>query len=797
MSEWSTLKERVEGKWQVPLFALSLVILGGAFLRLRPAAQEISPQETLESIDALISEGFYGEAIELTEVFAAQEGRTEAERARAELRLGRARYGDALGRRLQSERVGRKIVDSYHQAEQHGLVLTGDDFRHLGEAFEWQDREKRALSCYARAIDLGVDHRSELRKRMIELLQRPRRTSGEPSTARIDDLLDTMLAEVGPDRLDLRLWAIEEKIYTLEDLDRLEEAAALLVREKKQFQETDLQNHFGFIEALHLYKLGRFDQVARSLRTLRNRLERHDRVHAMSGWLLGRVVLNDEDGPARPEEARSFFQDVLAYHPNTLYAAASRVGVAESLVALERHVEAIAAYETAMAELERFPGQHLVNRDVLRSSLAFAAELQRIAGHLQPAVAYAQLATELVNADDATQTTLLLQQLAQTQAQYADDLERRAEARREQEDVAGASALAKSASEVLASAGETSLRLARISTLNDRLSSEWGWRAAEFYDRAGNGAQAVALYRTFTVEHSGHSLVPRALLRIGQRLRAMGQLPDAVTAFQAVYGRFPRTLEGSRALVPLARCYLAMGPENEELAEKTLRVLLEDSDVLTPDAPEFAEALYLLGDVLGRRKRYVQAIATLEEAADRYPDDPRIWRSRFLLADAYRQSALSLKEEAAHTALESELRQMGEESGTRFNRARQLFRDVITEYKVRGPENLDRLERLFLRHALLYEADCFFETNRYREALQLYEEAAGTFQDSTRALSAYVQIINCNVFLGQRQEARAALARALIVVGALGQVTFDSTVSPETRQDWKGYLEWLGASGLF
>ncbi len=793
MSEWSTLKERVGGKWQLPLFVLSLMFLGAALLRLRPTPQQNSPQKTLESIDTLVSEGFYGQAIEFTEVFAAQEGRTEADRAQAELRLARARYGDASERRLQSERVGRAIVDSYHHAEQFGLVLTGDDFRRLGEAFEWQDRTKRALSNYARAIELGVDHRSDLRKRMIELLQR----QPEQDTARIDGLLDALLAEVSPDRLDLRLWATEEKVYSLDELGRLQEAATLLVREKKQFQDTDLRNHFGFIEALYLYKSGRFDESARSLRSLRNRLERSDDVHAMSGWLLGRVVLNDADGPARPEEALSFFQDVLAYHPKTLYAAASRVGMAESLVALERHDEAIAAYRIAVTELGHFPGQHLVNRDVLRSSLAVAAETQRIAGHFQPAVAYARLATNLVTAGDATQTTLLLQQLAQTQAQYADDLERRAEARRAQQDAKGASALSKSASEVLASAGETSLRLAKINTLNDRLSSEWSWRAAEFQDRAGHDAQAVALYRTFTVEHSDHSFVPRALLRIGQRLRAMGKLPDAVAAFQEVYRRFPRTLEGSRALVPLAHCYLEMGPKNAELAEKTLRVLLEDSDVLTPDAPEFAEALYLLGDVLERRKQYTQAIATLEEAADRYPDDPRIWRSRFLLADAYRQSALSLKEEAAHTALESELRQMREESQTRFDRARELYRDVITEYTVRGSANLDRLQRLFLRHAMLYEADCFFETNRYREALQRYEEAASVLQDSTSALSAYVQIINCNVFLGQRQEARATLARALIVVDAIPQATFDTTVSPETRQDWKGYFEWLGASGLF
>jgi hypothetical protein len=60
-----------------------------------------------------------------------------------------------------------------------------------------------------------------------------------------------------------------------------------------------------------------------------------------------------------------------------------------------------------------------------------------------------------------------------------------------------------------------------------------------------------------------------------------------------------------------------------------------------------------------------------------------------------------------------------------------------------------------------------------------------------------VQIINCHVFLGQPEEARAALARALVVVNAMPQDAFEQSVSTETRGDWKGYFERLGESGLF
>jgi hypothetical protein len=81
--------------------------------------------------------------------------------------------------------------------------------------------------------------------------------------------------------------------------------------------------------------------------------------------------------------------------------------------------------------------------------------------------------------------------------------------------------------------------------------------------------------------------------------------------------------------------------------------------------------------------------------------------------------------------------------------------------------------------------------------LALYEQAAGTYKDTPSALAVYVQIINSHVFLSQPEEARAALARALVLVDAIPEEVFDRGVSPEKRRDWKRYFEWLGESGLF
>ena len=100
-------------------------------------------------------------------------------------------------------------------------------------------------------------------------------------------------------------------------------------------------------------------------------------------------------------------------------------------------------------------------------------------------------------------------------------------------------------------------------------------------------------------------------------------------------------------------------------------------------------------------------------------------------------------------------------------------------------------ERMYLRHGRMYEADCLFELVAYKPALKLYEEAVGAHQDTASALTAYVQIINCHVFLGQMMDARAALARAEILVDRIPDMAFASPLSLETRSDWKRYFQWL------
>ncbi len=796
MSQWTTLAARVGGKWQLPLLVVSTVTLPASVVMLRPNAGKLPLKEASETLGTYISSGAYERAIELGEILVARDDCVDEACAPVHLQMARARFGLARRRSARTPAAGKAVLEHYREAAKYRQRFTAADYEHLGQSLEWDDQFTAALDWYDKSIEAGFDNALELRRHMFIL----RRDAVDTPLEELNEHIDLFLADAGDDRLDLRLWGIQEKLYVLDALGRIYEGETVLALEEDRFVGSDLQNRFRYYRAWISYRMGRFDEAEARLRTLRNRVDEGDVVNAMAGWLLGSVVLFD-GAPQRPLEALSFFEDVVGNHPEGPYVVASRLGMAEAFAYLERHEEAAAAYRQSIEELQAPHDRRLLNRDVVRSSLGVIAERERRAGHLQAALEYAELAASLIDRRNVDQSVVYLQQLGQIQAQFAQRLtvERTREREAPELQVQQADAFARrfDPQELFAAGGETFAELAKIDVDNERRSAQASWQAAEMFGKAGQRRKAIQRYREFSVERPTNRLVPRALLRIGQLHQAAGHLDRAVEVYQDGYRRFPQTLDGIRMLVPMAECYVSMGPDQLDLAEKTLRVVLDDADVFTPDAPEFADALFLLGDVLERQGAYERAIATLDEVLNRYPADPRVWRARFLLADSYRQSGLALRREVADAKFEGEIERIRSESLSRFMAAQLLYRQLIQQYELRGLARLKPLEAVYLRHAYLYEADCYFEAQDYRHALKLYEEAAGMYKRLASGLAAYVQVINCHVFLGQPREARAALARAQVLVKTMSPTMLARRVSPQTREGWQAYFDWLAESELF
>lgn len=781
--DWSSLSRRVASRWQFPALLLSGALLTSAVLRLRPSPADMPLDQAATHLGLYVDGGLYETAVDLGWQTLHRDNALDTEALRAPVRLQQARalFGFASESGGSRASVGADVVEQYLLASENGQALTGADYRNLGQAFEWTARFGDAVDAYAEAVSMSGGPELDLRRHMYLLLRD--QLGADPHA--LQAMSQGILEDAG-NRLDDKIWALHEQLYLLGDLGQMDEGTTLLLRHRDDFADTPRFPEFRFLEAFQFYQTQAFDSAEALLRTVRNGLQTDDPVHAMTGWLLGRAVMHD-GGPQRPTEALSFFSDVIAHHVAGPYVTASRVGSAEAMAYLERHRDAVNEFRTAIEEMASLPINRLVNRDALRVRLTLLADAFRRRGELEPAVEYSRLAGTLIDWAEEDQAAVTLQQLAQLRGSLADEL---SVADAPSSGLAPREPTDEEAQRHSRLAGETHLEIARLSVVNEERAARHSWQAADHFAAAGERDRAVGLFRNFAKERPNHPLVARALLRIGQIEHESGRLSAAVEAYRECYRRFPRTIDGARALVPLARAYMGLGPDHLELAEKTLGIVLHQSQLFTPDAPEFADALFLLGDTQARREHYEDAIATLEEALDRYPDDPRSIRARFLLADAYRQSGLALKAGAQEASLPGEIEQMRVEAGQRFQQSGRLFRGLIDTL---GESPVD-INEIYQRHAYLYEADAEFEMQHYEEALKLYEDAAGLYKDRPAGLAAYVQIINCHVFLGQPEEARAALARVRVLVDDMPQTAFEESASPERREDWKRYFDWLSES---
>ncbi len=803
-AEFLRLKERVAGKWQIPLLLLSLALLAGSVLRI-DSPQSTVPFETIcERIAAQIEGRMYTLAVtDGRRLLGALEDRSDIDAGRARPQVYRL-LGRALALRAErgagaggvDEGVAAEVLDAFQRAQKGGQPLTWQDHRLIALAHEWQDQYSAAISEYEEAAARAPARDGlTLRKRILELMESPLAAPPAVLLEGLDSFMADALATEGA--LELLEWAARCEVELLCAEGRRDDALTLLDDLRPVFEPTRLRESFEYLSAWVLYKVRRFDEAEAALRALRNRLAVRDEVHAKSGWLLGRVVLSD-GGPQRPAEALSFFRDVISSHASGLYVDASRLGMGEALAALERFDESLAQYRKVVPTINEHRDSPVINADVVRTSATVAAYDLRRRADLERALAFMQLASALVDPVDIPLTTTYLKDVGSWQAALARELKARArQLPDDPENQEARTALNVRSRSLLETAAETYLELAHINTLNEKESAKATWKAADLFDEAGNRGRTVLVFREFARERPGDPLVPRALLRLGQSLQAMGRYQEAIEAYQENHTRFPRTPDAGSALVPMARCFMALGPEYYDQAEKTLRIILDDSPIFTPEAPEFADALFMLADLSSRQGMFEEAIPLLDEAMHRYADDPRIVKAEFQLADAYRQSGRALRADLTKAELVGERRRLEAEHVERLQEAMALFGQLVHRFEDRAETELDPLERLFLRYGRLYEADCLFDLRRYGPALKKYERAAWIYRDSTSALAAYVQIINCHVYLGQPTEAQAALRRARHLLDTLPDTRFADAALTGARTDWEQYFNWVEQADLF
>ena len=197
------------------------------------------------------------------------------------------------------------------------------------------------------------------------------------------------------------------------------------------------------------------------------------------------------------------------------------------------------------------------------------------------------------------------------------------------------------------------------------------WRSAEDFFQGQSFSHTVQLLHKY-LEYEPELRNAEALLRLGQAHLALGQIPQSIAAFEECIEFHP--LDGStfQARIDCAKAYWQQG--NIDHAEQLLRYNITGS-TLKPASPEWKDSLFQLGTLLHEQNKYEEAIDTLENAVERYPEDPQRLVAQYVIGESYRRWAQDLLTDARRThATASEHDKSMQIATKRLNTALQALR---------------------------------------------------------------------------------------------------------------------------
>jgi tetratricopeptide (TPR) repeat protein len=216
--------------------------------------------------------------------------------------------------------------------------------------------------------------------------------------------------------------------------------------------------------------------------------------------------------------------------------------------------------------------------------------------------------------------------------------------------------------------------------------------------------------------------------------------------------------------------------------------------VLSPDAEEFGQSLFELAQLYSRTQRFEEAVQRLDEIAQRYPNDPRMPQIVFMQAECYRQSAAALLAAKSADAKGNQAEILTTRN-QRLTSAKRNYEKLIEMFRDKEPRG--DLDRLYLRLAYFYKADCLYALREYDGAIAAYDAAAMRYKDDASALAAYVQIVNAYCEQKKFEQARRANERAMTLLSRMPQDAFANNTFSMPKEYWQQWLKWTNNAGLW
>lgn len=768
----SRANPRLAQLWQFPLLLISLGLFGAAaYLFINPGPgltidQKIEvarlylkfnrPEAALDQLNKLV----------ITDKLSPQN------EARLHLMLAESLEDAQKLHHISIAANHKRIVEQTHLALSGGAPADAEVYRRLGESYEALNQTTDALKSYRHAMAMDPRRSPNLQRKVIEL--QLTQSDLAPAEASIEEYLkDEKLAD------SERAWALNQKSTLLMNRGSYADAKSLLNQSLRLAPDPAAQGEANYRLGYCTWKLGDSAEAERLLRVARDQLTTAQPLDAEAAYLLGKLRQDAND----PKEAIAFYQAVLTSHPESAPAPLSRLGRGACRILLGQDAG-------GLNDLHDLSNQVAGDRRLDKYRPDLIAGLRQSAANLAGRESYTD-AMELLNYEQMLEPeppadfydrlgSVYEKRAGQIEGTINDAPDAVEKIRRQQQ-----------VRDFRTRAGDAYIAYSRSLTLSDdKAHADAMWKGVDLYDRAGNLQNVTSALELFVGERPEDGHAPDALLRLGRAYQAAGLFDKAVNAFERNQLRYPRSLAASKSGVPLAQAYIAKGPEYYSRAEKVLLNELE-SPVLAPEAEEFAQALFELSHLYYRTGRYEEAIGRLGEMAQRYPNDLRKPQMVFLTADSYRKSAAQL--EAKPGQQPSDEARMARRD--RLAKARKLYDQIADIFHDAMP--VAEMDKLYLKLAYFYRADCLYDLQSYEEAIAAYDAAAMRYQDDSSALSAYVQIVNAYCEEGKFLEAKRANERAKTLLSRMPADAFNDGAFPMPKGYWQKWLKWTGDAGMW
>lgn len=673
-----------------------------------------------------------------------------------------------------------RVIEQTKLAIARGQI-DGPSYRRMGTAFEKLNKPVEALENYKRAQQLDPDRAMRLSRKIVDLeLDRGNAVSAD--LALQDYLKDQKITDAE------RAWGLSQRAKIMTDGAKFVDARILLDQALKLTADTVQEGEINYGLGYIAFKLGEDAEAERYLRVAREQMQARHPLDADACVLLGKIYQSRN----KPEEANSFYENVIVNMPDAKTAMLAQLGRALCRTMLKQDEPALVDLISLAKQVDERASRAKYKDDVL-AGIQQAGTWMALRGNVQGALELMAYERDL----NPTPSPEFFTRLAGIYEKRAKQIEEGVAPHTPAPDRIKAEQQVR---DLLTKAGDGYIAYGQKVVINDdKAYGDALWHGIDLYDRAGNTTAAISAMELFIAERPEDSWTPEALLRLGRAYQSVGQIDKAIAAYQKNQFRYPKSLAASKSAVPLAQALVANGPDSFGRAETVLLSVLDNNPLLDPTSQDFRQALFDLSNLYYREQRYEECVVKLEEFTKRYPTDDRLGQLLFLMGDSYRKSALQLHQKLATASTQKDPgfdpAEMESARQDRLKKAKGLY-DRVVELYHNNPPTRDT-EKLYYKLAHFYRGDCLYDLGDYENAIKLYDNAAFRFQDDPSALAAYVQIVNAWCRLGKTEQAKAANERAKWVLRKIPPQSFTDGSFSMPKEYWEQWLKWANESGMW